>query len=252
MDTNKRITITALREHPALKGKVGDEEPSTGEEDSVNENALAIEWEINQMRFIQKIARQVEAQGFLSNFLLLGYKFYINKVLLYFINKDCIRNYRKDKDGHPKLLKTLADMEADFAVKLGRLLQQLKELKEPKEAIPNFEEGLSTKYQDFTKFKMGYRNTIGRVYEEVHRKYPENTIERASLKLKVFLCHIINRVFVGNLNATLFPHLVSWIKREKGKVPKTYDFRLIEEWIEQENVENLNNSQEIINNTFYK
>jgi len=62
----------------------------------------------------------------------------------------------------------------------------------------------------------------------VHRKFPDNTYERASLKLKVFLCHIINRVFVGSLNEKLFPHFVNWIKKEKGgKVSKNYDFRLI-------------------------
>ena len=84
---------------------------------------------------------------------------------------------------------------------------------------------------------MGYRNTIGRAYEEVHRRYAENTHERASLKLKVFFCHIINRVFAGNLSQNLFPHLVAWLKKEKnGKIPKIYDFKLIEEWIEQESV----------------
>ena len=87
----------------------------------------------------------------------------------------------------------------------------------------------------------------------MHRKYPENSYERASLKLKVFFCHIINRVFAGSLNQNLFPHLVTWLKKEKGgKVPKNYDFRLIEEWIEQETVENLTSSQEIINKTFYQ
>lgn len=79
---------------------------------------------------------------------------------------------------------------------------------------------------------MGYRNTIGRIYEEVHRKYAENSFERASLKLKVFLCHIINRVFVGGFSSTLFPHFSAWLKQEKGKVTKHYDFRLLEEWIE--------------------
>jgi hypothetical protein len=76
---------------------------------------------------------------------------------------------------------------------------------------------------------MGYRNTIGRVFEEVHKRYPENTHIRSSLKLKVFFCHIINRVFAGgNLNASLFPHFVAWTKKEKnGKVPKNYDFKLI-------------------------
>ena len=68
----------------------------------------------------------------------------------------------------------------------------------------------------------------------------------------MFLCHIINRVFVGSFNSTLFPHFSAWLKKEKGKIAKNYDFRWLEEWIENESIENLNNSQEIINKTFYK
>ena len=70
----------------------------------------------------------------------------------------------------------------------------------------------------------------------MYRKFTDNTSGRAALKLKVFLCHIINRVFVGGFNAALFPHFAIWMKREKGKVPKNYDFRLLEEWIEGESV----------------
>ena len=62
------------------------------------------------------------------------------------------------------MLKVLTDMESDIVVKLDRILLQLKECKE-KESIPHFEDGLNSKYQDFTKFKIGYRNTVGRVYE---------------------------------------------------------------------------------------
>ena len=54
--------------------------------------------------------------------LLLAFKFYINKVLLYFLHKEVIRNYRKDKEGHPKLLKILKEMEGDLGVKLDRQL----------------------------------------------------------------------------------------------------------------------------------
>lgn len=70
----------------------------------------------------------------------------------------------------------------------------------------------------------------------MHRKYPDNTRERAQLKLKVFLCHIINRVFAGGVSAGVLPHYVAWAKRERGKVGKSYDFRLLEEWIEGESV----------------
>ena len=111
---------------------------------------------------------------------------------------------------------------------------------------------MTARYQDFSKFKVGYRNTIGRVYEEVHRKYPENTQERAGLKLKVFLCHIINRVFSGPFNSSLFPHFAAWNKKSKGRTPKAYDFRSLEDWMEQESADNLNASQEVINKAFYK
>lgn len=82
------------------------------------------------MRFIQKIAKQVETCNFLSPFLLLAFKFYIHKVVLYLLNKDSIKNYRKDKDGHPKLLKILADLETDLNVKLEKMILQLRECKE--------------------------------------------------------------------------------------------------------------------------
>lgn len=60
------------------------------------------------MRFIQKIAKQVENANFLSPFLLLAFKFYISKMVQFLLNKDFIRNYRKDKEGHPKLIKVLS------------------------------------------------------------------------------------------------------------------------------------------------
>jgi hypothetical protein len=41
---------------------------------------------------------------------------------------------------------------------------------------------------------------------------------------------------VGNFNPNIFPYLASWAKKEKGKLTKLYDFRLIEEWIEAETV----------------
>lgn len=57
---------------------------------------------------------------------------------------------------------------------------------------------------------------------------------------------------MGTVSTSLFPFFTAWLKREKGKVSRWYDFRLIEEWIQGESVENLNSSQEIINKTFYK
>lgn len=125
-EPRQRISIADLKCHPALKIRPAEEDPST-EEEAVSEQGVAVEWEVNHMRFIQKISKQIEQQGFMQGGLLLGFRFYINKVLLYLLNKESIRNYRKDKEGHPKLLKILKEMEGDLGIKLERLLGQLKE-----------------------------------------------------------------------------------------------------------------------------
>ncbi len=65
---------------------------------------------------------------------------------------------------------------------------------------------------------MAYRNTVGRVYEEAHKKLAENIQERTILKLKLFLCHIINRVFSGNVNAAIFPFYLAWVKKNNIKI----------------------------------
>ena len=46
------------------------------------------------------------------------------------LNKDIVKNYTKDKDGHPKLLKLVSEMESDVIAKLGRLMAQIKESKD--------------------------------------------------------------------------------------------------------------------------
>jgi len=124
MNAEKRITINNMKEHAVLRNKMTEDE-STEEENS-NEISSAIEWEINQMKFIQKIMRQVETNSFLTPSLLLCFKFYINKMVLCMLNKDSIKNYRKDKEGHPKLLKVISDMESDILVKMERLMVQIK------------------------------------------------------------------------------------------------------------------------------
>ena len=46
-------------------------------------------------------------------------------MVLFLLNKDILKNYRKDKEGHPKLLKVLAEMEGDVVTKLERYMLQL-------------------------------------------------------------------------------------------------------------------------------
>jgi hypothetical protein len=85
---------------------------------------------------------------------------------------------------------------------------------------------------------MGYRNTVGKIYEEVHKKFSDSSYERAVLKLKVFICHIVNRVFSGaKVNENLWPHFFAWVKKNKiNYSTRYYDFILLEEWMKNEKV----------------
>ena len=56
--------------------------------------------------------------------------------------------------------------------------------------------------------------------------------ERSTLKLKLFLCHIINRVFTGCVNSAVFPYYSAWLKKNSAEVSdRFYDFGSLEEWI---------------------
>ena len=80
---------------------------------------------------------------------------------------------------------------------------------------------------------MGNRNTIGKIYEDVHRKFSDNSYERAALKLKVFICHIFSRVFSGStVNLNEWSCFFTYLKKKKVVYSsKFYDFVLMEEWI---------------------
>jgi hypothetical protein len=56
IDKEKRATIQSLKDHGVLRIKSG-EDVSTEEDEGVSEKGIFVEMEVNQMRFIQKIAR---------------------------------------------------------------------------------------------------------------------------------------------------------------------------------------------------
>jgi hypothetical protein len=87
----------------------------------------------------------------------------------------------------------------------------------------------------------------------VHRRLSDSLQERAALKLKLFLCHIINRVFSGSVNPAVFPYYTAWVKKQGVRInDRCYDFNSLEEWIRQERPDNLQRSQDTINQIFYK
>lgn len=193
-----------------------------------------MEWECSRILFVQKIVETVVNYNFLSFYLTTAFKFYINKVLLYFLNRPEVKAMRTAETGTSRAAEWAEQLEHRILEQLHIQYSLLVKNQQQKEDIDKFEDGFTTNIEDFVNFKMAYRNTVGKVYEEVHRKLADNLQERAALKLKLFFCHIINRVFSGTVNPAIFPYYLAWLKKNNMRVPYRYDFGSIEEWIKCE------------------
>lgn len=77
--------------------------------------------------------------------------------------------------------------------------------------IDNFEDGCREDVQDFKKIKQGYRNTVGMIFEKIHKLVPDERL-KAQLKFKIFCCHLINRVFDSGIKAEFFLNFTQWKK----------------------------------------
>lgn len=51
------------------------------------------------------------------------------------------------------------------------------------------------KAKNFSDFKQSYRLVIGHVFAKAHKNITQDVHKRSQLKLKLFICHVVNRVF---------------------------------------------------------
>ena len=79
---------------------------------------------------------------------------------------------------------------------------------------------------------------IGHVFAKAHKKITENIHIRSQLKLKLFIFHVINRVFSTELNEGISSHFEKYMSKlalkEKSEknFGKEFSFRLFRKWIE--------------------
>jgi hypothetical protein len=78
---------------------------------------------------------------------------------------------------------------------------------------------------------------IGHVFAKAHKNITEDIHIRSQLKLKLFICHVINRVFDSEHNEGIFVHFERYlckcaIKEKTGQmVGKEFSFKLFRKWI---------------------
>lgn len=121
MSPAQRISIRELRGSELFRREEMVEE-STGVEEEQDE---AVEWELARVRFIQRIVEAVATLHFLTPFLDTAFRFYINKVLLYFLTRETLQAYHTYDDHNPTLQAQLADLHRTVTLQLAFQYQQL-------------------------------------------------------------------------------------------------------------------------------
>jgi hypothetical protein len=82
-------------------------------------------------------------------------------------------------------------------------------------AIPKFQPQMfNPKAKSFNDFKEPYRLVIGHVFAKAHKNITEDIQIRSQLKLKLFICHVINRVFNCEHNEGIFVHFDNYCSKK--------------------------------------
>lgn len=90
---------------------------------------------------------------------------------------------------------------------------------------------------------------VGHAFYKAHKAI-ENPKVKNQMKLKLFCCHVINRVFDKMYVNELFKYYYDWLCEKKK--PLTFNLKGLRGWIEEEKTEKIIETVEIINNRFYR
>jgi hypothetical protein len=64
----------------------------------------------------------------------------------------------------------------------------------------------------FADFKESYRLVVGHVFSKAHKEIAENIVLRSQIKLELFCCHLINRIFEKEYRKEIFMHYFEWLR----------------------------------------
>lgn len=178
-----------------------------------------------------------------------GLHFYLMKIMRIFLNEKFMSQFVKEQP-ESKLAKEIKERSQTLDEELRAVFKVLTSLQSELK-IEKFKDGFNLEVQDFSSIKEGYRNTVGKAYECIQKRVTEPN-KRAQLKLRIFCCHLINRVFKMEWKRETFPYFMEWAKELKKGSKKNFDFGLFEKWIQAESTDRISSSIEAINKIFYK
>ena len=116
--------------------------------------------------------------------------------------------------------------------------------------IPKLADYFNHKATKFSDFKQAYRLVVGHVFSKAHKEISDNIGLRSQIKLQLFCCHLINRIFEKEYRKEIFVHYFDWLKLSQRE--RKFSFVSFKEWIKVENSDRLVQTVETMNEKFYK
>jgi hypothetical protein len=69
--------------------------------------------------------------------------------------------------------------------------------------------------------------------------------------MRLFCCHMINRIFNRKEIANNFPHFIAWLKSKGIHYSHTFDFVYFKKWILEESQDNLEKNISLLHRKFF-
>lgn len=80
--------------------------------------------------------------------------------------------------------------------------------------IKNFRKGYSSQVTEnsFDELKFCYRSTTSYIFKSIHENKRIEGHLRNKIKMRLFCCHMINRIFNRKEISNNFPHFINWLR----------------------------------------
>lgn len=119
--------------------------------------------------------------------------------------------------------------------------------------IKNFDKGYTSTVVEktFDELKFSYRSTTSYIFKSIHENKKIDLHLRNKIKMRLFCCHMINRIFIRKEIPNNFPHFINWLRTKGIKYPHTFDFIYFKKWILEETQENLERNISLLHKKFF-
>jgi hypothetical protein len=119
--------------------------------------------------------------------------------------------------------------------------------------IKNFEKGYKPEVHEksFDDLKFAYRSTTSHIFKSIHENKKIHSHTRNKIKLRLFCCHMINRIFNRKEAGDNFPYFNKWLAQRKIQYPHAFDFHYFKQWIHEETQDNLEKNIALLHKTFF-